>query len=59
MTPRTLLLTLMLTGAVAHREPRVAGGKASGRPVILVVHGRGFLSRDSAVFHSALGLSMT
>jgi hypothetical protein len=50
MTSRVLLPALMLTGAVAAREPRVAVGEASGRPVILVVHGRGFLSRDSAVF---------
>lgn len=50
MTSRVLLLALMLTSAVAAREPRVAVGGASGRPVILVVHGRGFLSRDSAVF---------
>ena len=51
MTSRILLLTLMmLTGAVADREPHVAVGGAAGRPVILIVHGRGFLSRDSAVF---------
>ena len=50
MTPRTLLLALMLTGAVGYSRPRVPVGGAAGRPVILVVHGRGFLSRDSAVF---------
>lgn len=49
MTSRVLLIALLLTGAAAtpHAGARV---NVNGRPVILVVHGRGFLSRDSAVF---------
>ena len=49
-TSRLLLPALLLTGALAARTPDAAAQEASGRPVILVVHGRGFLSRDSAEF---------
>ncbi|MBC7673734.1 MAG: hypothetical protein H7247_15045 [Polaromonas sp.] len=49
MTSRVLLLALMLTGAAAP-QPDAPVKESAGRPVILIVHGRGFLSRDSAAF---------
>ena len=45
MTSRVLLLALMLTGAAAP-HPDAPVKESAGRPVILIVHGRGFLSRD-------------
>ena len=44
------LIAVMLTGVVAAHDPSAVEKGNSGRPVILVVHGRGFLTRDSAVF---------
>ena len=50
MMSRVLVLALLLTGAAAAPHAGAYPRASGGRPVILVVHGRGFLSRDSAVF---------
>ena len=50
MMSRVLVLAVMLTGAAAAPHAGARVDVNAGRPVILVVHGRGFLSRDSAVF---------
>jgi hypothetical protein len=50
MTPTSLLLALTLAMSVAEVGDRSTGRPDPRRPVILIVHGRGFLSRDSAVF---------
>ena len=50
MTIRPLLLLLTLTGGAVAHDPGTITRTNTTRPVILVVHGRGFLTRDSASF---------
>lgn len=50
MKMTSLLFALMCTTAAATSDPRAPGRGNPGRPVILLVHGRGSISRDSAVF---------
>ncbi|MEO8622409.1 MAG: hypothetical protein ABI625_15160 [bacterium] len=51
MNPVTLLLALSLVASAATLPLLPVEHVAPRRPVVLVVHGRGFLARDSADFH--------